>query len=328
MSWLYGQTWLWYLIAFLVGVLLAWLFLVLPAQRRLRGLQGRTAAGTGPDDTPDDDAITTVGRAAPAAAAVGLGGAGLAAAAVAAAEEPDREPDPVTEQFPAVDSALGTLDSSMMDPGTVTDSSTDTTPTPVVDPDAATGAIPATDVGTPAGADPTAALPAVEHGSGAGTQPGTTQPGTTPYGPGSAHPDADGSAPGDEYTIKGNANSMRYHAPESPYYIRTRAEAWFMTVEHAEAAGFGPWHRNRKRAAVQGLAAQESPSFEPGPYPGSAKPAGDGSAPTAAFMIKGNGDSMLYHLPASPYYGRTKAEVWFIHESDARAAGFTAWART
>ena len=44
MSWLYAQTWLWYLIAFVVGVLLAWLLLVLPQQRRLRTL--RSVAGT------------------------------------------------------------------------------------------------------------------------------------------------------------------------------------------------------------------------------------------------------------------------------------------
>ena len=38
MSWLYGQTWLWYLIAFLVGLVLAWLVFVRPAQRRLAAL--------------------------------------------------------------------------------------------------------------------------------------------------------------------------------------------------------------------------------------------------------------------------------------------------
>jgi hypothetical protein len=158
-----------------------------------------------------------------------------------------------------------------------------------------------------------------------GSDPDSATAGT-PYGPGSAHPASDGSAPGAEYTIKGNADSMLYHAPESPYYVRTRAEAWFATAEAAEAAGFQPWHRNRKRAAVQGLV--QAPTFEAGPYPGSATPNADGSAPTPAFMIKGNEDSMLYHLPTSPYYGRTKAEVWFIHESDAQAAGFTAWQRT
>ncbi|MFY9190786.1 MAG: 50S ribosomal protein L17 [Lawsonella sp.] len=40
------------------------------------------------------------------------------------------------------------------------------------------------------------------------------------------------------YPIKGNANSMKYHTPESPFYGRTVAEIWFATEEDAEAAGY------------------------------------------------------------------------------------------
>ena len=40
------------------------------------------------------------------------------------------------------------------------------------------------------------------------------------------------------YPIKGNADSMLYHVPGSPFYDRTIAEVWFDTEEHAEAAGF------------------------------------------------------------------------------------------
>lgn len=54
---------------------------------------------------------------------------------------------------------------------------------------------------------------------------------------GSAMPLDDGSAP-EGYTIKGNADSMLYHTPDSPYYGRTVAEVWFDTVDNAEAAGF------------------------------------------------------------------------------------------
>jgi hypothetical protein len=32
---------------------------------------------------------------------------------------------------------------------------------------------------------------------------------------------------------------------------------------------------------------------------------------------------MLYHTPDSPFYGRTKAEVWFASEAAAEAAGFS-----
>lgn len=40
------------------------------------------------------------------------------------------------------------------------------------------------------------------------------------------------------YPIKGNANSKKYHTPESPFYDRTVAEIWFATEEDAEAAGY------------------------------------------------------------------------------------------
>jgi large subunit ribosomal protein L22 len=54
---------------------------------------------------------------------------------------------------------------------------------------------------------------------------------------GSALPLDDGSAP-EGFAIKGNADSMLYHTPESPYYDRTVAEVWFDSVDNAEAAGF------------------------------------------------------------------------------------------
>jgi hypothetical protein len=40
------------------------------------------------------------------------------------------------------------------------------------------------------------------------------------------------------FDIKGNAQSMLYHVPGSRYYLQTKAEYWFESVEAAEAAGF------------------------------------------------------------------------------------------
>lgn len=54
---------------------------------------------------------------------------------------------------------------------------------------------------------------------------------------GSVLPDADGNGP-DTHPIKGNADSMLYHTPDSRYYKVTKAEVWFDTEENAEAAGF------------------------------------------------------------------------------------------
>jgi hypothetical protein len=72
---------------------------------------------------------------------------------------------------------------------------------------------------------------------------------------------------------------------------------------------------------------EESPAVPAGRY-------GDGSAdavphqgPPDGFTIKGNAQSMLFHTPDSPYYGRTKPEVWFRTESDAERAGFTKYVR-
>ncbi len=61
---------------------------------------------------------------------------------------------------------------------------------------------------------------------------------------------------------------------------------------------------------------------------------GEGSAeavphqgPPDGFTIKGNAQSMLFHTPDSPYYGRTKPNVWFRSETDAERAGFTKYTR-
>lgn len=54
---------------------------------------------------------------------------------------------------------------------------------------------------------------------------------------GSVVPDADGNGP-ESHPIKGNADSMLFHTPDSRYYKVTKAEVWFDTEAHAEAAGF------------------------------------------------------------------------------------------
>jgi len=42
------------------------------------------------------------------------------------------------------------------------------------------------------------------------------------------------------------------------------------------------------------------------------------------FEIKGNAQSMLYHVPGGRYYKQTKAEYWFDTAENAEAAGFSA----
>lgn len=64
---------------------------------------------------------------------------------------------------------------------------------------------------------------------------------------------------------------------------------------------------------------------ETGPYPGSVLPLDDGSPPSDEYVIKGNAGSMRSHSPDSPYFGRTRAEVWFRTQEDAVDAGFEPW---
>ncbi len=59
------------------------------------------------------------------------------------------------------------------------------------------------------------------------------------FGPDSAAATEDGSAP-EGFTVKGNADSMKYHVEGSRWYDQTVAEVWFRTGEAAEAAGFEP----------------------------------------------------------------------------------------
>ena len=100
---------------------------------------------------------------------------------------------------------------------------------------------------------------------------------------------------------------------------------------------FSWFPRKGKGSAVDEPAADDTPTGRipvltapestvvPGSYPNSARPLPDGSAPSAEFTIKGNAGSMLFHTKESPYFGRTKAEVWFKSPTDAEAAGFTGW---
>jgi hypothetical protein len=121
-------------------------------------------------------------------------------------------------------------------------------------PDTATEAPVAADPGPPPAAQPGPsgqALFSPPEVNGSPAEPPAARPSPTPrprpasadnrYGPGSAAPLPDGSAPGPEYTIKGNAGSMLFHRPDSPYYARTKAEVWFQTATDARAAGFTEW---------------------------------------------------------------------------------------
>lgn len=54
---------------------------------------------------------------------------------------------------------------------------------------------------------------------------------------------------------------------------------------------------------------------------GSHAPLESGEAPEG-FEVKGNADSMKYHVPGSRWYSSTKAEIWFDSAKSAEAAGY------
>jgi large subunit ribosomal protein L17 len=67
----------------------------------------------------------------------------------------------------------------------------------------------------------------------------------------------------------------------------------------------------------------ESASTDDAPYgEGSHAPLEDVAEAPEGFPIKGNADSMLYHVPGTAFYDRTVAEVWFATAEAAEAAGF------
>ena len=59
----------------------------------------------------------------------------------------------------------------------------------------------------------------------------------------------------------------------------------------------------------------------PPPPPASTKPVDSWNCPAWA-PIKGNADSMIYHVPGGAYYSRTKPEECFTTETAARSAGY------
>jgi hypothetical protein len=107
----------------------------------------------------------------------------------------------------------------------------------------------AASAGTAESETPTTTLPAAAAAVGAPAK-GPSEAETTkmaavatsPYGPGSARPGADGSGP-QGWQVKGNEDSMLYHTPDSPHYKQTIAEVWFKDAESAEEGGFTAWYR-------------------------------------------------------------------------------------
>ncbi len=86
----------------------------------------------------------------------------------------------------------------------------------------------------PKAAEPKAAEPKAAEPEAA--EPEAATAATTELPAGAVAPLQDGSAP-EGYTVKGNADSGKYHEPDGQWYGQTTAEFWFRTAADAEAAG-------------------------------------------------------------------------------------------
>jgi hypothetical protein len=77
----------------------------------------------------------------------------------------------------------------------------------------------------------------------------------------------------------------------------------------------------------QDVVPAESDEVPPGQYGEGSADAVPHQSPPDGFTIKAKAQSMLFHTADSPYYGRTKPDVWFRTEADAERAGFTKYVR-
>lgn len=107
---------------------------------------------------------------------------------------------------------------------------------------------------------------------------------------------------------------------------------WRLTVDRAEHTALskrlkrcGTARTKVARPRAGAPEGEDSPPPPPPPSPGngSVPPVSEYDCP-ASHPIKGNANSMIYHVPGGQYYGVTKPEECFATESAAQAAGYRA----
>jgi large subunit ribosomal protein L22 len=115
---------------------------------------------------------------------------------------------------------------------------------------------------------------------------------------------------------RSTAAGRRRAATGSAASRRDRVERSRQRAQQIKSGDAGETNHDEAEAIVEA-------AVEAGEWAGSAKPLADGSAPEG-YEIKGNADSMLYHVPGGRHYNQTIAEVYFDTAEHAEAAGFSA----
>jgi hypothetical protein len=136
--------------------------------------------------------------------------------------EPVIAPEAVREDY---QSAPPAFDTSLFDPT----SGQGTTPRPIR---------------VRTGMDPNPANGSAHSLTGPSGPPETDTP-HGPFGPGSALPLPDGTAPSPEFRVKARTSSMVFHTESSPFYDRLEPQVWFRDQADAQRAGFTSWERPR-----------------------------------------------------------------------------------
>jgi|GEM_PF-14516 len=110
------------------------------------------------------------------------------------------------------------------------------------------------------------------------------------------------------------AGRRRPAAGGTPASRRARVERSRQRAAEARGGKVGDAQDLKEQAAKDVADSGELPT-------GAHAPLEDGAQPDG-YEIKGNADSMLYHLPGTRFYNQTEAEVWFDTAESAEAAGY------
>jgi large subunit ribosomal protein L17 len=138
-----------------------------------------------------------------------------------------------------------------------------------------------------------------------------------------AAPAAGTAAPATGTDAEETAAADTTAAPASGTDVEKAAEE--VSEQALDVATAAPEGSGTQDEALDAAAsAEEAAGTAEAPYgEGSHAPLDDPQQAPEGFDIKGNADSMLYHVPGSSSYDRTVAEVWFATPEAAEAAGFS-----